>query len=100
MRGRAGRKGKDEVGESYICCQSTDLDETTQLLEADLPPLTSSLAPEKRGLKRYDGSQELYSLAIHIVQGPAGSNHSQASNAHVSHPGIRLADLGLLHNES
>lgn len=59
MRGRAGRKGKDEVGESYICCQSNDLDETTQLLEADLPTLTSSLAPEKRGIKRYDRSKSL-----------------------------------------
>ena len=65
MRGRAGRKGKDEVGESYICCQSTDLDETTQLIEADLPTLTSSLAPEKRGIKRYDKSQEPHDSAFH-----------------------------------
>ena len=26
MRGRAGRKGKDEIGESYICCQKAELE--------------------------------------------------------------------------
>ena len=52
MRGRAGRKGKDEIGESYLCCQKTDLEEVTQLLEADLPMVESSLTPEKRGIKR------------------------------------------------
>ncbi len=52
MRGRAGRKGKDEVGESYLCCQKGDLDEVAQLLEADLPMVESSLTPEKRGIKR------------------------------------------------
>lgn len=100
MRGRAGRKGKDEVGESYICCQSTDLDETTQLLEADLPALTSSLAPEKRGIKRYGRSRESHNSAFHTEQGPAGSDHSQASDPHVSHPGIRRADLTLSNNGS
>ncbi|KAK4693282.1 hypothetical protein P7C71_g4091, partial [Lecanoromycetidae sp. Uapishka_2] len=52
MRGRAGRKGKDEVGESYLCCQKADLEEVAQLLEADLPMIESSLTPEKRGIKR------------------------------------------------
>jgi replicative superfamily II helicase len=52
MRGRAGRKGKDEVGESYICCAKADLEEVAALLEAELPPVVSSLTPEKRGLKR------------------------------------------------
>ena len=52
MRGRAGRKGKDEIGESYLCCQKADLEEVTQLLEADLPMVESSLTPEKRGIKR------------------------------------------------
>lgn len=52
MRGRAGRKGKDEIGESYLCCQKADLEEVTQLLEADLPMVVSSLTPEKRGIKR------------------------------------------------
>ncbi len=52
MRGRAGRKGKDEFGESYLCCQRTDLDEVVQLIEAGLPSVQSSLTPEKRGIKR------------------------------------------------
>ncbi|KAL8777786.1 MAG: hypothetical protein Q9213_007710 [Squamulea squamosa] len=52
MRGRAGRKGKDEVGESFLCCQSNELDEVMQLLQADLPRVESSMKPEKRGIKR------------------------------------------------
>ena len=52
MRGRAGRKGKDELGESFLCCQKADIEEVTQLLEADLPTIESSLTPEKRGIKR------------------------------------------------
>ena len=52
MRGRAGRKGKDEIGESYLCCQKADLEEVTQLMDADLPIIESSLTPEKRGIKR------------------------------------------------
>lgn len=53
MRGRAGRKGKDEIGETYLCCQKADLEQVTQLLETDLPIIYSSLAPEKRGIQRY-----------------------------------------------
>ena len=52
MRGRAGRKGKDEVGESFLCCHESDVAIVAQLLEADLPKVESSLAPEKRGIKR------------------------------------------------
>ncbi|MCJ1463646.1 hypothetical protein MMC07_002254 [Pseudocyphellaria aurata] len=52
MRGRAGRKGKDEYGESFLCCKKADLEEVMQLVEADLPSVQSSLTPEKRGLKR------------------------------------------------
>ena len=52
MRGRAGRKGKDEVGESYVCCVREDLEEVGQLLEADIPAVESCLTPEKRGIKR------------------------------------------------
>ena len=50
MRGRAGRKGKDEIGESYVCCIREDLEEVGQLLEADA--VESCLTPEKRGIKR------------------------------------------------
>ncbi|KAK2765359.1 hypothetical protein FQN54_008205 [Arachnomyces sp. PD_36] len=52
MRGRAGRKGKDEVGETYLCCQKADLDAVAGLLEADIPAIESCLAPEKKGVKR------------------------------------------------
>lgn len=52
MRGRAGRKGKDEIGESYLCCQKPDLDEVALLLEAEMPIVESSLTPDKRGIKR------------------------------------------------
>ncbi|KAI9773041.1 MAG: hypothetical protein M1835_006207 [Candelina submexicana] len=52
MRGRAGRKGKDEVGESYLCCQKRDLEAVTELMEAELPPVTSCMTEEKRGIKR------------------------------------------------
>ena len=52
MRGRAGRKGKDEIGESYLCCKKADLEEVAQLLEADLPMVESGLTPQKRGIKR------------------------------------------------
>ncbi|RPB27207.1 hypothetical protein L211DRAFT_866078 [Terfezia boudieri ATCC MYA-4762] len=34
MRGRAGRKGKDTVGESYLCCPRVDKDAVKELLMA------------------------------------------------------------------
>ncbi|KAI9885208.1 MAG: hypothetical protein M1823_003011 [Watsoniomyces obsoletus] len=52
MRGRAGRKGKDELGETYLCCQKSDLEAVTELLEAELPVIESGLMAEKRGIKR------------------------------------------------
>lgn len=52
MRGRAGRKGKDEVGETYLCCQKAELEPVAELLEAEMPPVESCLTPEKRGVKR------------------------------------------------
>ena len=52
MRGRAGRKGKDEVGETYLCCQQGDLEAVAELLEAEMPPVESCLTTEKRGIQR------------------------------------------------
>ena len=52
MRGRAGRKGNDEIGETYLCCAKQDLEAVAELLEAELPPVASCLTPEKRGIKR------------------------------------------------
>jgi len=52
MRGRAGRKGKDEIGETYLCCQKNDLEAVAELMEAELPNVESCLLPGKRGVKR------------------------------------------------
>ncbi|KAI9758659.1 MAG: hypothetical protein M4579_002907 [Chaenotheca gracillima] len=52
MRGRAGRKGKDELGESYLCCQKSDLDEVISLIEADLPHVESRLNTDRSTIKR------------------------------------------------
>jgi DNA polymerase theta len=52
MKGRAGRKGKDEIGETYLCCQKSDLEAVTELMEADIPTVESGLMPGKRGIKR------------------------------------------------
>jgi DNA polymerase theta len=53
MCGRAGRKGKDDTGETYLICIKADLEAVCDLLDADMPAIESCLAPEKRGLKRY-----------------------------------------------
>lgn len=53
MRGRAGRKGKDEIGETYLCCEKRDLEAVAELMEAELPSVESCLVPGKRGIKRY-----------------------------------------------
>ena len=53
MKGRAGRKGKDEVGETYLCCNKSDLEAVIQLMEAELPHVESCLAFEKPGINRY-----------------------------------------------
>lgn len=52
MCGRAGRKGKDEVGETYLICGKSDLQAVCDLLDAEMPAIASCLTPEKRGLKR------------------------------------------------
>ncbi|KAJ5353021.1 Helicase C-terminal [Penicillium brevicompactum] len=52
MCGRAGRKGKDNAGETYLICVKADMQAVCDLLDADMPAIESCLAPEKRGLKR------------------------------------------------
>ncbi|KIV89160.1 hypothetical protein PV10_08751 [Exophiala mesophila] len=52
MKGRAGRKGKDEVGETYLCCEDYELQGVAALLEAEMPPVQSCLTSEKRGVTR------------------------------------------------
>lgn len=52
MRGRAGRKGKDEVGETYLCCRQNDLEDVVDLMNADLPQVSSCLISDKRRIQR------------------------------------------------
>lgn len=52
MRGRAGRKGKDEVGETYLCCCQADLEAVVDLMHAELPELSSCLISDKRRIRR------------------------------------------------
>ncbi|AEO53975.1 hypothetical protein MYCTH_2114843 [Thermothelomyces thermophilus ATCC 42464] len=52
MRGRAGRKGKDEVGETYLCCRRSDLDAVVDLMHAELPQVSSCLISDKRRIQR------------------------------------------------
>lgn len=56
MRGRAGRKGKDEVGETYLCCRATDVEDVIDLMHAELPDVGSVLA---RGENAEDEDEEL-----------------------------------------
>jgi hypothetical protein len=51
MRGRAFRKGKDEIGKTYLCCQQTDLEAVVEIMQAKLPSVISSLASKKRGVE-------------------------------------------------
>jgi len=52
MRGRAGRKGKDEIGETYLCCRKGDLEDVVELMHADLPHVSSGLTTDKHRIQR------------------------------------------------
>ncbi|KAI3534768.1 DEAD/DEAH box helicase [Colletotrichum filicis] len=52
MRGRAGRKGKDEVGETYLCCRKDDLEQVVDLMHAEIPQITSGLMTDRRRIQR------------------------------------------------
>jgi replicative superfamily II helicase len=52
MRGRASRKGKGEIGETYLCCRKSDLEAVAGLLKAELPSVQSRPTLDKRGVKR------------------------------------------------
>ncbi|KAH8890968.1 P-loop containing nucleoside triphosphate hydrolase protein [Thozetella sp. PMI_491] len=52
MRGRAGRKGKDEIGETYLCCPLNDLDEVIDLMHAELPQISSCLLSDRCRIQR------------------------------------------------
>lgn len=63
MRGRAGRKGKDEVGETYLCCKQSDLEEVVHLMNADMPQVFSGLTTHRQRIQRYVAS----SLSCYLV---------------------------------
>lgn len=67
MRGRAGRKGKDEIGETYLCCQKSDLEAVAELMGAEIPSVESCLVPGKRGIKRYKSLIKIHQLLILIT---------------------------------
>ncbi|KAI1382221.1 P-loop containing nucleoside triphosphate hydrolase protein [Hypoxylon crocopeplum] len=52
MRGRAGRKGKDEIGETYLCCRKADLKDVIELMRAELPQISSGLTTDKHRIQR------------------------------------------------
>lgn len=52
MRGRAGRKGKDTVGETYLICQQADVEAISEIWDAESPAIDSCLAQDNKGVKR------------------------------------------------
>lgn len=68
MCGRAGRKGKDDAGETYLICVKADMQAVCDLLDADMPAIESCLAPEKRGLKRYVFLIQLFCHCPRIIR--------------------------------
>lgn len=86
MCGRAGRKGKDDAGETYLICVKADMQAVCDLLDADMPAIESCLAPEKRGLKRYVFIVQLYFFVFKaFAHTPKGFTGSRSNGT-----GIRL----------
>jgi len=52
MKGRAGRKGKDTHGESYMCYSKHDEEEVMKMVNGEMPPIESCLGRENRGFER------------------------------------------------
>jgi replicative superfamily II helicase len=77
MRGRAGKKGKDEIGETYLCCQNSDLEAVADLLEAELPPVQSCLAPDNRGVSVKGALLEVVCIQL--------ANSREAINDYIHH---------------
>lgn len=81
MCGRAGRKGKDEAGETYLICVKADMEAVCDLLDADMPAIESCLAPEKRGLKRY---LNLFGILLFVTTDtPKGTTRSHSDRASI-----------------
>ncbi|KAL7748703.1 hypothetical protein RI367_005856 [Sorochytrium milnesiophthora] len=52
MKGRAGRKGQDTMGESVLLCRDTEFNKVKELVHAELEPVRSCLVADRRGMKR------------------------------------------------
>ncbi|KAK8089568.1 DNA polymerase theta subunit [Apiospora hydei] len=98
MRGRAGRKGKDEIGETYLCCRKADLEEVIGLMHAELPQVCSGLMTDKHRIQR----ALLESVAIRLATGRDSLedfvrrtllNQTESSSTVQSHVESGLKDL-------
>ncbi|KAK8056766.1 DNA polymerase theta subunit [Apiospora rasikravindrae] len=98
MRGRAGRKGKDEIGETYLCCRKADLEEVIGLMHAELPQVSSGLMTDKHRIQR----ALLESVAIRLATGRDSLedfvrrtllNQTESSSTVQSHVESGLKDL-------
>jgi len=52
MKGRAGRKGKDTYGESFLCYSANDAENIKKIVEGEMPGIYSCLARESKGFER------------------------------------------------
>ena len=52
MKGRAGRKGKDNHGESYVCYNKNDEEDVWKIVNGEMPSISSCLEREMRGFER------------------------------------------------
>jgi replicative superfamily II helicase len=52
MKGRAGRKGKDTHGESFLCYNKADEEFVTKMIKDEMPLIVSSLGREIKGIER------------------------------------------------
>ncbi|KAI2629723.1 P-loop containing nucleoside triphosphate hydrolase protein [Hypoxylon sp. NC1633] len=105
MRGRAGRKGKDEIGETYLCCRKNDLKDVIELMHAELPHISSGLTTDRHRIQR----ALLEVIAIRLANSrdtvddyiqKTLLNQSMAPdviNAHVESSLRDLVEMGLIH---
>jgi len=52
MKGRAGRKGKDTYGESFLCYVKSDDESVMKMVKGEMPAISSYLASESKGFER------------------------------------------------
>jgi replicative superfamily II helicase len=52
MKGRAGRKGKDTHGESFLCYSKNDEKSVVEMITGEMPEIASCLGRENKGFER------------------------------------------------